>query len=180
MANGVRRAVKDSDLIYSGGMLRGATFSSCRIWRYSLVRVWNMLPSDAGMCAFIGLNPSTADEIADDPTIRRCIGFARRWGFDGIYMLNAYGYRATDPRVMQAAADPVGADNDRVICKIADQCKLIVAAWGVHCQPEREAEVCRAIDRTVHCLGMTKGGRPKHPLYLPSDSELVVFFEPGI
>jgi hypothetical protein len=83
----------------------GADFSPCRTWRYKLSRRWSLT---GPMIAFVGLNPSTADEIDDDPTVRRCIGFARRWGFSGMYMLNVFAYRSTNPRELRTATDPVG------------------------------------------------------------------------
>src|SRR5271157_168450 len=86
----------------------GATFSLCRTWRYKLWRRWS---AAVPMVTFIGLNPSTADEINDDPTVRRCLGFARRWGFGGMSMLNVFAYRSTNPRALRAATDPVGPRN---------------------------------------------------------------------
>ena len=82
------------------------------------------------MIAFIGLNPSTADEINDDPTIRRCIGFARRWGFGGMYMLNVFAYRSTNPRELRAATDPVGPRNDAALLTTSRRCDMVVACWG--------------------------------------------------
>lgn len=155
----------------------GADFSPCRTWRYALWRHWDW-QGHANCVAFIGLNPSTADETQDDPTIRRCIRFAKRWGYGGMYMLNAYAYRATDPNDMKRAADPLGPGNLEAMGYYRSRVGLIVAAWGVHCEPSHEARVCNAIGRVVHCLGKTKHGRPKHPLYLRSDTEPEVFWEP--
>jgi hypothetical protein len=156
----------------------GADFSACRTWRYALWRFWG---AGRRTIAFVGLNPSTADETQDDPTIRRCLGFARRWGFDGLYMLNAYAFRATDPRIMRAAPDPVGPANDEALAYRTTHCERIVVCWGVHADPARVRRILAPGvlgDRTVHCLGRTKDGAPKHPLYLPAATDPVVFHVP--
>lgn len=152
----------------------GATFSPCRKYRYSLWRNWER----GAMVAFIGLNPSTADETVDDPTIRRCIGFAKAWGFGGLYMLNAYAFRATDPKVMQRELDPVGVDNNGVISCLGRSVELVIACWGAHCTESRERKVCEVIGKSIYCLGKTKSGRPKHPLYLAACSERELFWMP--
>ena len=123
------------------------------------------------MVMFVGLNPSTADESKNDPTIRRCIRFATDWGFGGLFMMNAYAFRATDPAVMKMASDPVGPDNDAFLREYATKSKLVVAAWGVHCSDDRELAVLDSVDQSVHCLGTTKAGKPRHPLYIRSDTE---------
>jgi hypothetical protein len=121
------------------------------------------------MCAFIGLNPSTADESVNDPTVRRCIEFARDWGYGGMYMLNAFAFRATDPRVMKAHSDPVGADNDRALMYFSGLSMITIAAWGCHgAHQDRHSRVIELIPN-LHCLGITKHGFPKHPLYLRAD-----------
>lgn len=150
----------------------GALLSPCRRWRYVLWRRWQ---DDTGAVAFIGLNPSTADELTDDPTIRRCRNFARAWGYGMLIMLNAYAYRATDPRVMKAAgANALGPLNNEYISQVSQSVGMVVAAWGAHCDPQREREVRALVGRTgrpLHHLGLTKGGHPKHPLYLPGDTQ---------
>lgn len=147
----------------------GACFSPCRTWRYGLYRDgsdakefrWNAV-------AFIGLNPSTADESADDSTIRRCIGYARDWGFNALIMLNLFGFRATDPKVMKRATDPVGVANDAHIRGVRDKfANLIVAAWGTHGAFMRRDTAVRAMVPNLHYLQLTKDGHPNHPLYLP-------------
>ena len=155
----------------------GAVFSLCRTWRYSLWRRWKAKEA-ARMCAVIGLNPSTADETLDDPTIRRCINFARAWGYDGLYMLNAYAFRATDPKDMQAAENPVGPDNDRFIAEVTAASELVLAAWGVHCQTSRANRVCELVNKPIFCLGKTKAGCPKHPLYIRADTMPTLFWQP--
>lgn len=152
----------------------GATFSECRSWRYKLWRVWD---KEKPNLVVIGLNPSTADETLNDPTIRRCIGFAKSMYFGGYVMLNLFAFRATDPKVMKSYTKPVGKDNDLVIrseCNdaIAKGGK-IVAAWGTHgSYLNRDKEVMKLLKDDglkVYCFGVTKDGYPKHPLYLKSD-----------
>lgn len=157
----------------------GAEFSDCRTHRYALWRRWQW-QGFANQVMFIGLNPSTADETEDDPTIRRCIRFAKDWDYGGLLMMNAFAFRATDPKDMKSASDPVGPANDEAFGQRRSQVGLIVAAWGVHCPLEREIAVCLAIGKTIHCLGRTKNGRPKHPLYLRADTKPEVFWTPDV
>lgn len=154
----------------------GAEFSSCRRYRYALWRDWDW-QGYANRIMFIGLNPSTADETEDDPTIRRCIGFAKRWGYGGILMMNAYAYRSTDPKKMKAASDPVGPSNDEALSYQSNACGMIVAAWGNHIEPARAVSILRVLRGSgpVQCLGKNKNGTPKHPLYLKGDTPLIRF-----
>jgi len=145
----------------------GAVFSPCRTFRYRLGRVWG----DGPTLTVIGLNPSTADETSNDPTVRRCIAFAMREGCGSLRMLNIFAFRATDPAVMKRAVDPIGPENDMWIMQAIDG--PVVAAWGVHgAFLGRGASVARAIPGLL-CFGQTKDGHPKHPLYLRADSPLV-------
>ena len=155
----------------------GAELSNCRSYRYALWRRWDW-QGYANQVMFIGLNPSTADEHQDDPTIRRCIRFARDWGYGGLLMCNAFAFRATNPKDMKAASDPIGPRNDESLSYRKSQVGFIVAAWGAHCPTEREREVCEVIGQTVHCLGRTKAGHPKHPLYLRADTQPEIFWTP--
>lgn len=151
----------------------GATFSPCRTYRYDLTRTW-----DRGRppMVVIGLNPSTADETADDPTIRRCVGFARSWACGGLVMLNLFAVRATDPRVMLAHAAPVGPENDAAIRRhTGREGVLVLCAWGAHGTHQgRGAEVLADLLRArrwPYALGTTAGGQPRHPLYLRADAQ---------
>ncbi len=161
-------------------MLRAAEFSDDRVYRYRLSRRWPTLETRIPYIAvFIGLNPSTADENVDDPTIRRCIGFAQRLGCAGLDMLNLFAYRATDPKAMKAEEhpiEPVGTwQNDTVIREVEHKSEaIIIAAWGTHgSHLDRDREVMHLLrHRDVHCLGTTKAGFPRHPLYLRADSPL--------
>ena len=152
---------------------RGATFSACRAYRYSLWRVWD---EDGPTLCVIGLNPSTANETADDPTIRRCIGFARAWGYGRLVMTNLFACRSTDPKGLLAVADPVGPENDDVL-ELAAGYGGVLAAWGAHpIAKARAAEVLRLLGwREIECLGLTKGGAPRHPLYVPAATTPVVY-----
>lgn len=145
---------------------RTCHMSPCRTWRYSLSVIWD--PAVRAQ-VFICLNPSTADETKDDPTMRRCIDFSYRWGAGGFRMLNLFAYRATKPSVMRAASDPIGPEN--TVEFIADAAKEsflpAVAAWGINGDfLGRGRAVAEAIT-DLYCLRRTPSGYPEHPLYLP-------------
>lgn len=147
----------------------GALFSACRRYRYCLWRRWDI---DKPVCLFVGLNPSTADETVDDPTIRRCVRFAKDWGYGTIHMANIFAYRATDPMVMRAMGrNAIGPLNNEYLTQLARAADLTVAAWGTHGIHQGRGAAVRAmlLDAGVrpHVLGLTKNGYPKHPLYLP-------------
>ena len=156
----------------------GAEFSPCRVWRYLLWRIWDdSLPK----LNVIGLNPSTADETKDDPTIRRCQGFARDWGYGGLYMANIFAFRATLPKDMKAAPDPIGPDNDQWIIEGAARSKLVIAAWGTHgVYLNRGQAVCKLFaPGELYCFRLTpKTGAPEHPLYLPKGIQPIIFTAP--
>ena len=147
-----------------------ACISECGMYRYTLDRSWH---DGDGTCVFIMLNPSTADALQDDPTIRRCIGFARNWGFGSLRVLNLFAFRATDPKRLQMAGDPIGPENDFQIIKGCENAQLIVLAWGNHgTYLRRGAAVVGLLYLKRHQLfhlGLSKTGQPKHPLYLKKD-----------
>lgn len=145
-------------------MRRETILSTCRTYRYTLWREWI---GGHGYAMFIGLNPSTADETADDPTIRRCVAFAKAWGYSALCMANLFAFRATDPTVMKAAAAPVGEDNDQHLQRLVAGAGVVVAAWGVHGTHQGRDGVVRAMLPSLHVLRLTKEGHPGHPLYLP-------------
>lgn len=170
---------------------RKCVFSPCGKYRYTLWREWgdealrNFEPEDphhqylignpSQYVQFIGLNPSTATDTVDDPTIRRCKDFARRWGFGAMCMTNLFAFRATDPNDMKVAVEPVGTDNDRWLLKIASEAGLVVAAWGNHgLYMGRYACVYRLLPN-LHCFRVTKHRQPQHPLYMPSSSTPVPY-----
>lgn len=144
-----------------------AEFSSDRVHRYALWRTWD---KSKGIAMFIGLNPSTADEAKNDPTVSRCINYAKHWGFGGMIMSNIFAYRATDPKMMKVAEDPVGPENDQWLLKLAKEASLIMATWGNHGEfLERGKAVISLFEGTeLHCLTLNKTGHPKHPLYCSS------------
>ncbi len=150
-----------------------ASFSPCRTYRYSLWRRW----ADGGkVCAFIGLNPSTADETQDDPTIRRCVGFAKTWGCNALCMLNLFAFRAADPEDMKRAADPVGPENDAYLKRLVVHEGPTVAAWGAHGGHRgRSTDVLDMLEYPLFCFGKTKDGKPRHPLYIKADAPLLPF-----
>lgn len=135
--------------------------SSCGRYRYKLSRRWD--PAD--WCLFVMLNPSTADALADDPTIRRCIGFTRSWGFGGLLVGNLYAWRATRPADLPEQGAE-GRWNDWWLRVMARRASMVVCAWGANAEPER-AEHVRALLGDAYHMGLTAGGQPRHPLYLP-------------
>ncbi len=149
-----------------------AAFSDCRKYRYALWRWWD---KSKKYVMFIGLNPSTADEIENDPTIRRCIGFAQSWGFGGLCMANLFAIRATNPKIMLNHSNPIGIDNNEWLIKLAVQASKVIAAWGMYGGYKKRDKEIIALIPDMYCLGITKEGFPKHPLYLKKDSELTVF-----
>jgi hypothetical protein len=145
-----------------GSMKSGAAFSACRTYRYALWRKW----ADGPRVLFVMLNPSTADATQDDPTIRRCIGFAKSWGYGSVAVGNLFALRTPSPRVLAAHARPIGAANDRWLRKLQRSAALVVAAWGNHgCLFERSAMV-RSLLAEPQTLGLTVQGYPRHPLYV--------------
>lgn len=140
-----------------------AQLSADRAYRYVLWRIWGRGP----LAVFVGLNPSTADEREDDPTIRRCVRFARDWGFDGLAMVNLFAFRATDPRELRTSDDPIGPDNDVVLERVCADAGIVVAAWGANrmardrAQDVVESEVLGGFS----VLSLTASGHPLHPLY---------------
>lgn len=152
-------------------------------YRYDLTRTWS--PS-APRCGWVMLNPSTADAAIDDPTIRRCVGYARTWGFGGIVVRNLFAFRATRPADLTAAADPVGSGNDAWLAGQWDGVPVVVAAWGTGRWPMlcgRAPHVARILHNLVGvrvvCLRSGKGGHPVHPLYQRGDLDPVVWEPSG-
>lgn len=144
---------------------RWADLSVCREYRYALWREW---AGCKGYVLFICLNPSTADESKDDPTSKRCIAFAKAWGYSGMCIANLFAYRATNPMDMKLAPDPVGPDNDHFLRTWASQSQLVVAAWGAHGSFKGRDKHVKHMLGHMSCLHVTKDGHPGHPLYLPA------------
>ncbi len=147
-------------------MNKGAVFSEDRMYRFALWRHWDacLLPM-----TFILLNPSTADETKDDPTIRRCVQYARDWDYGGVCIVNIFAFRATDPRTLTRVSDPIGPDNDYHIKRLSSE-GMVVAAWGTHgAYLDRGEQVKMMLaERGIRpcVLKLTKDGHPSHPLYL--------------
>jgi hypothetical protein len=150
------------------GQTADASFSPDGAYRWWLTREWGTGPR----VAFVGLNPSTANADRDDPTIRRCIRFARDWGYSGLTMANLFGVVSADPALLVNHPDPVGERNDETLAALTHSHGLIVAAWGAFPEARiRAREVVEAIltDADWHVLGLTKDGYPRHPLYMRAD-----------
>ena len=151
----------------------GALFSSCRTYRYYLWRIWDR---KTARVMFIGLNPSTADEFNDDVTIRRCVGFAKKWGYGGLIMANIFAFRATKPEEMKAAKDCIGPLNDQYLLDISFGEALIVLGWGNHGEfmnrGEQVIQMLLPHRSDLYHFGLTCKGNPKHPLYLSYDCQL--------
>lgn len=150
-----------------GDAASAALYSDCERFRYALTRVWQ---PEAGRVHFVMLNPSTATEVQNDPTVERCERRARALGYGAFRVTNIFAWRDTDPLAMRRAADPIGPHNDRAIVEACDWADATVAAWGTHgAHLDRGAEVERLLRQTggplLH-LGLSKAGHPKHPLYI--------------
>lgn len=174
------------------GLKRGETvFSQDRKFRYTLWRSWNthlLMGLGDGpktnqkpardFVQFIGLNPSTADETLDDPTIRRCINFSKEWGYGSMCMTNLFAFRATDPKDMKRCrgeASPVGSANNAWLIQVSMEASLIICCWGRDgTHMNRQAEVLGILPlEKVKCFGGNGDGTPKHPLYLPGNQALI-------
>jgi hypothetical protein len=144
-----------------------AVYSPCTSYRYALTRIWDVA---APRAVFVMLNPSTATEVQNDPTVERCERRARALGFGGFRVVNIFAYRATDPKVMRAQTDPVGPGNDAAIAEAVGWGDQIICAWGnhgAHLGRGRAVEaLLRAEGKPLFCLDLTQAGVPKHPLYI--------------
>ena len=157
----------------AGTVRCSADFSPCRRWRYRLTRRWG----EGLFLNVIGLNPSTADEVSDDPTIRRCLGYARSWGFGGLAVTNLFAFRSTDSAALRKIDDPVGPRNDAALIREASSASMVLAAWGVGGGLGCRGATVRQLlgDGRLYCLGTTRRGEPRHPLYLPGAAKPVRF-----
>lgn len=165
-------------------MISSAVISADHLYRYELRRAWGTLGPTA---TFVMLNPSTADAHVDDPTIRRCVGFAQREGCDSLTVINLLAWRATNPRDLPADWSAIGPDNDATWSQVVGDTGPLIAAWGsasalqgmaavpFRTQIARFAKLCRERGVDLMCLGTTKNGQPRHPLYVRADQPLVRF-----
>lgn len=161
-------------------MISSAVLSADKLYRYRLKRAW----ADGDLLPIVMLNPSTADAQLNDPTIRRCIKFAAREGMDGVAVANLYGLRATDPEALRTAVDPFGPDNDDALNDLlldtfGSKSSFILCAWGVlggvRGGDARFVHMAKSRGVALRCLGKTKAGHPRHPLYLAGDTPLESF-----
>lgn len=162
-------------------MLRKAYFDEDKIYRYLLYRKWG--PSTKKI-AWIMLNPSTADETLDDPTIRRCIGFAKQFDADELDIVNLFAYRSTNPKNLYTAEDPIGKENDSYILKSLESSSIIILGWGNHGKllnrsDEVVSKLLKPYRDKVFALKVLKNGEPGHPLYIPYSAELQNLFKKG-
>lgn len=164
---------EDSDLLGSAT----AVLSADGTYRYLLTRRW----ADGPAALFVMLNPSTADAFTPDPTITRCTGFARRWGYGGMSVVNLYGLRSTSPAALATHPDPVGPDNDEIIAAACrePQVHLVIAAWGTAFRdadrPRKVTAIITQAGLAVSCLRVTRDGHPWHPLYVRGDTTPVPY-----
>lgn len=156
-----------SDL-FGTGMTRTAEISDCGRYRYSLGRAWSHAIRHM---TIVMLNPSTADADVDDPTIRRCIGFAKREGCGGLTVVNLFGLRSSSPKDLKLADDPVGPNNMAALFQHVADASIVVCGWGAHpiaCAPAARFQSFIETQSTIRlwCLGTTQDGAPRHPLYV--------------
>lgn len=156
-------------------MIRTATISEDGVYRYTLERVWD----DAKpRVAWVGLNPSKADHRIDDPSCRRMMDFGDRWGFGSICIMNLFAFRATDPVDLEASiCDVVGPENDKHLSTLGQRCSIVMVAWGTHELAATRIPAVWAILKQIKspkcCLGVTKNGSPRHPLYVRGDTKVL-------
>ena len=159
----------------TGDIVRSARISECGAYRYTLSRKWG----DSDRQHHHAQLKARPMRLIDDPTIKRCIGFAHRLGFAGLTVRNLFAFRATNPDEMFAAPDPIGPENDAAILNLIGGVDVVIAAWGVHgSHIGRDKAVVKLFaerSQRLHCFGLTKDGHPKHPLFLPSNVEVVSY-----
>lgn len=171
--------------VWPDGTISRVTFDATRQYRFLLERDFrpNLTEELSGAVTFCMLNPSTADALKNDPTVARCCGFAKRWAFKRLVVVNLFALRSTSPAVLKDHADPVGGpETDRYILKAAADSSRILAAWGTHGveRGRRDLAVLNLLrsagyaDR-LFALRLTKAGHPEHPLYIPAATEPIPF-----
>lgn len=151
----------------------GALFSDCEDYRYALWRIWDTkLP----LVAFIMLNPSTATETVLDPTVRRCVSYAKDWEMGGLFVGNIFALRSTDPKALYDVDNPIGEENDEQLKKIIKTCDKVICAWGTHGaflgRGQQVLDLIRQ-QKEPMALKLNADGSPAHPLYQPKDAVLI-------
>jgi hypothetical protein len=166
---------------------RSAEISECGRYRWWLRRSWQLWDGQGlhvqgkGVCCFVMLNPSTADGMQDDPTIRRCIGFARDWGYNTLSVRNLFPWRATDPKELKNPnVDVFGGDRGESELLAACTADFVLAAWGGDVPFGRGERAVKLFQhhfpgKPLHCLGKTKSGNPRHPLYVKASAVPIPF-----
>lgn len=153
-------------------MKTDAIFSPCRQYRYAYYNEWD---ASKPKVMFIGLNPTDMDENQSNPTLRRCINFAKDWGYGGLYVTNLFARLALTPEQLKIAQEPIGQENNDWLIKLAKECDLIIAAWGNDGKHlNRSAEMKQLIPKMM-CLKINQSGEPAHPLYQPKTAEPIPF-----
>jgi len=170
-----------SSFSFLGEWSAGAEFDSRRIYRYALWRIWNR---SRPVLIFVMLNPSTADEQTLDATVSKCVSWARDWGHGGLWVLNAFALRSTDPRVLYRHHDPVGPQNDvaiRLTLKQNPDARVVVG-WGRHAvKLKRQRRMLELMeDRDLYCLGVNIDGSPEHPLYIAKETQPKLYRGRGV
>ncbi len=156
-------------------MQRGAQFDPTGRYRYTLWRQWD---PNGDRIAFVMLNPSTADAECDDPTIRRCLGFAQRWGYGYLEVVNLFAYRTPHPQDLQHVTDPVGTETDRYLLEAIHRADRVILAWGNKgAWGDRARQVFQILSdcSPIYCLGLTRRNEPRHPLYTRADTSPLLF-----
>jgi hypothetical protein len=170
-----KEEVLSTGVVLAGDEISGASFSVDRVYRYSLWRYWD---DSLLVAAFVMLNPSTADEVDLDPTVRRCVGYARSWKCGGLIVGNIFALRSTDPKQLYRVEDPVGPSNDLFLRGLQEFVDITIFGWGTRGRLNGRG---RAVDRLfgyregVFCLGTTRWGEPIHPLYQRADLKPIRF-----
>lgn len=166
-----------------GGSISGAIFSDDRRFRYALWRIWDLSPKSMSRVLFIGLNPSTANGTKDDPTVVRMVGFAKSWGFGGLFVGNLFSIVSANPAVLltDTSKELYGGRNDTVIKRMRELCTLVVVGWGEFGKRVgyRPAAVMDLVGEPVHCIKVNRSGEPSHPLYLSGSLKLIRYYRKG-
>lgn len=156
-------------------MKQGALIDSTGFYRYSLWREWD---TNSFKVTFVMLNPSRADADVDDPTLRRCLGFAHSWGCGSLEVVNLFAYRASQPDILTQVSDPIGPENDRYLLEAIERADKIVVAWGNRGSLRNRYQTVTSWLRgfkNIYCLGFTQTGHPRHPLYLRNNTVLLPY-----
>lgn len=158
-------------MLVATDITRTASFSRCKQYRYKLERRWNQ-HAPTRRVVFIGLNPSTADHRVDDPTIRRCMDFTQRWGYNSVSVVNLFAYRTPYPKLLRQALDPIGPYNTKHLKNVIDAADLVIACWGKHGNwQDRDKRLAKRYSNALHCLAVNRDGSPAHPLYQRADTQ---------